>query len=200
MAFVLAQRRDWLTRDQIVAVLWPDDAGAAARRDLRKLLFRARAKPWLGALEARADALRWLVDSDVQAFESCCARQAWAQAVAAYEGVLCEGFEQRAAQPFVEWLRFERNRLTALYRAAAGRRLVELADDAAAREALARQWLAFDPLDEDALVAWVAALHACRRAADAQRAIGDHTRRFADHVGVEPSARVRALAGGPAAP
>ena len=200
LAVVLAARRDWTTRDQVIALLWPDLDDEAARRNLRKLLFRARRLPWFDDLEARADALRWRVASDLGDFTAACARQDWAHAVAAYGSAFCSGFEHKAAEPFVEWLRFERNRLDAAYRAAVTQRLAQLRDDMPARESLARQWLASDPLDEDALAALAEALHAQGRPGDAQRAAGGFVQRLVQELGIEPSERVRVLARSAASP
>jgi DNA-binding SARP family transcriptional activator len=106
LAIVLAARGDWTTRDQLTALLWPELDDESARRNLRKLLFRARRQPWFEGLEARTDALRWRADSDLRDFENASAQQDWACAVAAYRSVFCEGFEHKAAEPFVEWIRF----------------------------------------------------------------------------------------------
>jgi predicted ATPase/DNA-binding SARP family transcriptional activator len=193
LAVVLATRREWTTRDRLIVLLWPGLDDESARRNLRKLLFRARRQPWLGGLEVRTDALRWCVECDLHDFEAACAQQDWTRAAATYAGVFCEGFEHKATEPFVEWLRFERGRLTAAYRAALAHRLAQLGNDAPARESLARQWLAFDRLDEDALAALVDALRAQARGGEAQRAINDFAQRVKDELGVESSARIRAL-------
>ena len=193
LAVVLAARDDWTTRDHVVALLWPALDDESARRNLRKLLFRARRQPWFDGLQARTDALRWRADSDLRDFETACGRQDWERAVAAYGGAFCDGLEHKAAEPFVEWLRFERNRLAASFRIAAAQRLQQLGGDAAQREQVARQWLALDPLDEDALAATVEAVTAQGRPGEARRAIEQYRERLAQEVGVAPSARVRAL-------
>jgi DNA-binding SARP family transcriptional activator len=137
-----------------------------------------------------------MVDSDLRDFENASAQQDWACAVAAYRSVFCEGFEHKAAEPFVEWIRFERHRLAAAYRAAVAQRLVQLGDEVAARESLARQWLGFDPFDEDALAALADALRAQGQSGEARRAIDEFAQRLERELAVEPSARVRALASG----
>ncbi len=193
LAVVLAARDDWITRDHVVTLLWPELDDESARRNLRKLLFRARRQPWFDGLQARTDALRWRADSDLRDFETACGRQDWERAVAAYGGAFCDGLEHKAAEPFVEWLRFERNRLAASFRIAAAQRLQQLAGDPAQREQVARQWLALDPLDEDALAATVEAVTAQGRPGEARRSIEQYRERLAQEVGVAPSARVQAL-------
>jgi DNA-binding SARP family transcriptional activator len=37
----LASRRDWTARDVVATLLWPDIDQASARRNLRKIVFRA---------------------------------------------------------------------------------------------------------------------------------------------------------------
>ena len=196
LAVVLAARGDWVTRDQLIGLLWPELDDEAARRNLRKVLFRARRQPWFEGLETRVNALRWCVDSDLRDFETAVAQADWERAVAAYSGAFCDGFEHKATESFIEWLRFERNRLAAAYRSAAARRLAQLADDASARDVVARQWFAFDPLDEDALAALADALREQESGGEAQRVVGEFTQRVAREVGVAASARVRALDSG----
>jgi hypothetical protein len=62
----------WISRDQLTALLWPELPPDAARRNLRKLIFRAQRQPWFGA-EVRADALRWEVSSDLSDFDAAIA-------------------------------------------------------------------------------------------------------------------------------
>jgi predicted ATPase/DNA-binding SARP family transcriptional activator/Tfp pilus assembly protein PilF len=193
LATLLAARDDWITRDHAIALLWPALHEEAARRNLRKLLFRARRQPWFDGLQVRTDALHWSADSDLRDFESACAARDWARAVAEYGGTFCDGFEQRAAEPFVDWLRFERNRLAASFRAAAAQLLQQLGGDAAQREQVARHWLLLEPMDEDALAAMVEAVAAQGRRGEARRAVAEFGERLAQELGVAPSARVRAL-------
>jgi predicted ATPase/DNA-binding SARP family transcriptional activator/tetratricopeptide (TPR) repeat protein len=200
LAIALAARSDWVKRDQLVALLWPELNDQSARRNLRKLLFRARKQPWLARLEVRPDAVRWSVESDLRAFTTACEKNEWAHAVAAYGGLFCEGFEHKAAEPFAEWLRFERNRLASLFRAAAVQRMVELAGDAGARERLSRRWLTCEPLDEDALISLTEVLRAQRREAEARHASDLFAQRLRHELDVEPSTRVRALAEGMRSP
>lgn len=68
LAAFLAARRAWISRDQLTSLLWPELLSDAARRNLRKLIFRAQRQSWFGA-EVRADALRWEVASDLNDFE-----------------------------------------------------------------------------------------------------------------------------------
>jgi predicted ATPase/DNA-binding SARP family transcriptional activator len=197
LAVLLAVRGEWTTRDHVAALLWPELGDGAARRNLRKLLFRARREPWLESLQSRPDGLRWRVDCDLREFEAAVADQAWERAALAYRGALGDGLESRAAEPYVEWLRFERNRVAASFRAAAASWLLQLGADAVARERAARHWLSLDPLDEDALAATVEAVAMQGRHREVERTVEQFAERLGREIGVGPSARVRALLGAP---
>ena len=190
LAVHLASLGDWQPRERLAALLWPQADSAAARRNLRKLLFRAA--KLVPGIESRADAIRLLVPSDAREFDAACAQRDWALAVDLYRGVFADGLELNAPEPFSAWSRFERERLAALFRTAAAARLTQLSD-AEQRVLLAQRWLALEPFDEDALV-WLFEAHvACDRSAEAQRLVRQYSDRLATELGVEASARVRAL-------
>lgn len=197
LAAFLAVRRAWVSRDQLTALFWPDLPPDAARRNLRKLLYRAQRQPWFAA-EVHADALRWEAPSDLRRFDDAVAAADWHAAVDAYGGVLLQGLEHAAGKAFGEWLGFERTRVAAAFRAAAARRCAELAGASAARLDVATRWLQHDPFDEDALAVLVDTLRATGRAAEAERVHRQFVERLATSLAVEPSARVLAL--GNAAP
>ncbi|MCC6193343.1 MAG: hypothetical protein IT518_02650 [Burkholderiales bacterium] len=190
----LALRATWVTRDAAAALLWPERDTATARANLRFVLVQIRRLTHIAGFEARADALRWAVDTDVRRLEAAVAAADWDTALASYAGPLLDGFEAEAPAPFVEWLRFERARLAALWHDALTARLAQLRDDPAACGALARRALATDPLDETALTAYLQALCAQARADEARRAYRDYAQRLATDLGIEPSAALRDLA------
>ena len=92
---VLVLRQGWVTRESLLALLWPEFPAAAARRNLRKLLFKLRQVPGLPPVEADGDALRWRVATDHQQFERALQAAQWAEAVerarsaARWAGVRC---------------------------------------------------------------------------------------------------------------
>src|SRR6185436_7888202 len=55
---------EWVHRDRLAALFWPERSNAEARRNLRKVIFRARAVPGAEAVEATEHALRWQVATD----------------------------------------------------------------------------------------------------------------------------------------
>lgn len=59
----------WVERDRIAQVFWPERSLAEARRNLRKVIFRAREVPGAQALRVNDHAVCWPVTTDVQQFE-----------------------------------------------------------------------------------------------------------------------------------
>ena len=111
---LLAQAGDrGLTRDKLVAYLWPDSSADAARHSLEQLLYSVRRQ--CGAFVfAGTDPLRLnsaVIASDIAEFESALARGADAEAVALYSGPFLDGFYLKNADEFGRWVEEERSRL-----------------------------------------------------------------------------------------
>ena len=66
----LACRSDWVARDELATLLWPDHDQSAARRNLRKVLLVAERIPGLPALERQGDRVRFAPDSDLAQLEA----------------------------------------------------------------------------------------------------------------------------------
>ena len=195
---LLGCQPDGWRRERLAALFWPDHDTAAARRNLRKLLFRLRDLPGLPPLQQPDGAVRWPVATDLQAFRSALADGALDAAQAWHRGPLGLGLEHGATAGFADWLLFERQRLATPWRdarLAAARR-----GDAA--EAL--RWtvglLADDPLDEAALQLRLAALRAAGRPAEAELLLQQFSRRLGDELGLAPTAATLAWGSAPAAP
>src|SRR5919198_4113501 len=76
----LACRRQWLRRDELCEMLWPDHGNeAAARNSLRKVLLLCARVPGVGEIERRLDLVRWHPDSDLERFERACDAQHWSE-------------------------------------------------------------------------------------------------------------------------
>ncbi len=52
----LAYHGNWVRRDEVIYLFWPDQEESVARRNLRKLLHRARQK--VSGIEAEGESLR----------------------------------------------------------------------------------------------------------------------------------------------
>ena len=62
----LAYRSEWVSRDRLAFLFWPDEPDATARHNVRQLLKRMRRLSWAGSLEVADDNVRWCVTSDVE--------------------------------------------------------------------------------------------------------------------------------------
>jgi DNA-binding SARP family transcriptional activator/tRNA A-37 threonylcarbamoyl transferase component Bud32 len=102
-----------LTRDKVVAYLWPESTTENARHALEQLLYSLRRQ---GARElvTGGDPLRLnpaLVTSDVALFERAVAGGDLDEAAALYRGPFLDGFFLSDAPEFEEWVEGERTRL-----------------------------------------------------------------------------------------
>ena len=144
----VALRADWVQRDTLADLFYPERNHDAARSNLRKLLSQLRSDRDLDAqLQESGTALRWTIDTDVAQLQAAAAGRDAQRIVDLYRGPLLDGLGVSASPAFAEWLGFERQRLHAVWRDAA----LRLLDDGADRAELAARIVAADPLDEVAL-------------------------------------------------
>lgn len=115
---VLALRAgQWVARDWLAALLWPERPNTEARRNLRHVVFKAR--DIAADLQASDHALCWDVATDLRAFEMQLDAGQPAQAVALRRGMLLEGLDDDANPALADWLGSERQRFDARWRQAA---------------------------------------------------------------------------------
>ena len=183
---------EWVPRDRIAALLWPEHSNIDARRNLRNVVFKAREVPGTGQLEASEHALRWTVPTDLQAFERALREQGAPDALPLRRGPPLAGLDDPRNDALGAWLAEERRRLEAHWHDAALEHLASLPDPVA-RRALAQQLLQIDPLDEAAVALWIEAALALGQTGAAQQVFRDYRQRLAEDLGVEPSRRLRDL-------
>jgi serine/threonine-protein kinase len=114
-----------ITRDKLVAWLWPESATANARHALQQLVYSLR-RQVTDELFLGTDLLRLnpqVMTSDLWQFERALAAGALEEAVSLYAGPFLDGFFLDDAPAFEEWAEGERRRLEeshakALYRLA----------------------------------------------------------------------------------
>lgn len=136
-----------LTRDKLVARLWPDADEDRARRNLSQLLYAMRTELGADLVEGtgtlRLDPAR--CTADVGDFDAAVTDRRDADAVAAYRGAFLDGFHLPESADFSQWADAERDRRAAQARAAS-LRLAEAATEPAERATAWRRALALDPL------------------------------------------------------
>jgi predicted ATPase/DNA-binding SARP family transcriptional activator len=188
----LAMKRTWVGRAEIAALLWPAQDTKLAFTNLRKTLHRLQPLPEAQGLEIQGSALRYDVETDVDAFEVALREQRFADAIALRRGHLLLGFDDDANDAWSGWLRFERDRLHTAWRAAAQLHLAGDVDPGGAID-LAARLLEADPLDDDALRQYMRWLGRSGQAARAKQAYREFVTRLADELGLAPSAELTAL-------
>ncbi|WP_297854598.1 tetratricopeptide repeat protein [Meiothermus sp.] len=158
----LAYRGDWVSREHLAALLYPDEDEPTARHRLRLLLSRIRELPWAKPLEAEPQRLRFLVDTDVQAFRVAIRQRDWARAIQLHPQPLLHPFVVREAPAFEAWLETERESLRSLWREAVLQAALNLGQTGRHPEAasLLRQVWEQDTFDEQVLQAYLHNLYA----------------------------------------
>jgi DNA-binding SARP family transcriptional activator len=152
LALMAAAGDRGMSRDKLVAYLWPESASEKARHALEQLLYSLR-RQVPGGLILGTDPLRLdsdKVSSDLAEFGSRAAHGDLAGAVALYRGPFLDGFYLSDAPEFERWTERERARLAGEY----ARALRTLAEQARSNEKhtaevdYRRQLAAADPLSE----------------------------------------------------
>ena len=121
LALLAAARQRGLSRDKLIASLWPETDAEHGRGLLRQACYALRrdlAAPelFLGSFQL------WLnpavISSDVESFACALEAQNPARAVSCYTGPFLDGFYLNGGGEFETWAEVERTRLTTQYRAA----------------------------------------------------------------------------------
>ena len=106
-----------LSRDKLLALLWPETGAKRGRARLNTAVHAVRNAAGPEALVSSGDELRLDVDRvqvDVRAFEAALETGSHEEAVALYAGPFMDGFHIDSV-PFSQWLDGERDRLRRLY-------------------------------------------------------------------------------------
>ena len=188
-----------LTRDQLIATLWPERDTDGGRNLLKVATYVLRESLSETALVSEGDFLRLngeLVAVDVVEFEAAVARGDHAAAAALYRGPLLEGFFLTESPEFDHWADRERQRLASLY----GRTLEALAQAAEGERDFQRsvEWWTkradLDPYDSRVAARLMLALDASGNRAGALQHATTHQRLLEQELGVTSVPEVAALA------
>ncbi len=190
---LLARHQLPVSRDKLIAFLWPERDTEAARNLLKVAVHGLRKVLGEDAIRSVGDQLALdlaLVSCDVADFDRAIAAKDLATAASLYGGVFLDGFFLKEAPEFDQWVETERTQLAATY----ARVIEQLASDADARGDAheAARWYrvlaAHDPLRADVAMRLMRALAAT---GDSQSAIRHATvfatLRESAELDVEPS-------------
>jgi TolB-like protein/DNA-binding SARP family transcriptional activator/Flp pilus assembly protein TadD len=188
-----------LSRDKLIATLWPESNADRGRNLLKVSTYVLRSTLGDDALLSDRDALRLNADVvrvDAADFEAALASGDWARAVALYRGPFLDGFFLSDAPEFEQWVSRERERLAAGYAKA----LEALAQDAEAKGDASKsaEWwklrAAQDLLDSRVALRLMQALEASGNPAAAIQHATIHQRLLQDELGMAASPEIAALA------
>jgi predicted ATPase/DNA-binding SARP family transcriptional activator len=184
----LAHRDDWVGRDELLALFWPDEVESTARHNLSQLVYHCRRQPWFDGLESERTRLRWRVASDLQLFRAAIGAGAWHDALELYRGTLLEGLPAGVAPGFETWLESERESLQVAWREAVLQVAGALEREGRWAEASAHlaAVLERDPLAEDALQAYLRCAREAGQRAAALRAYEAFEATLRDELDLAP--------------
>jgi DNA-binding SARP family transcriptional activator len=188
----LGLQGDWLAREHLMALFWPEASEADAQHHLRVTLHRARL--WLAShglaesLVGERRRLRLALACDVPQFRVAIGCGDWAGAVALYRAPLWAGAVPKGFAAIDEWLTLERDALTTAWRNAALREAarLEAAADAPAAAALLQALLRIDLLAEDVVQALLRVAAAAGERSTALHTFEQFRERAASELGLEP--------------
>jgi TolB-like protein/DNA-binding SARP family transcriptional activator/Tfp pilus assembly protein PilF len=195
LALLAVAGRRGLSRDKLVAYLWPEADAARARGLLNQACYALRRDLhtpdlFLGSTELRLNARS--IRSDLEAFEAALERGDEVEAAGLYAGPFLDGFYLSEAAEFERWVEAERDRLRQL----AGRVLEKVATDAAARgdQRRAVEWwrrlAVFEPLNSRVALALMNALTTVGDRAGALEVARVHEKLLREELDAAPDAEV----------
>ena len=187
------------SRDQLIALLWPETNPSEARQHLSHSLYALRQALGEDAVRTAGEYVRLSssrVEVDTRVFEGALERGDRAAAVGAYAGPFMEGFFIDDAPEFERWIDEERRRLAKLYIGAVEEAAAEAdrAGDAAAAIIWWGRLIDQDPYNSAAVVRLMEALCTTGDPANALIVAREHGERLKEDLGVEPTTEVEALA------
>lgn len=191
----LACARDWVSRDELLGVFWPDEDEQRARRSLRVLISRAKAPAWVEDFDSEPLRLRWRVASDVRLLREALAKKDWGAVLDLHQRPLLDGFPLGNVPGFEAWCGNEREILLSAWRKATLQRVLELDRDKEHAQAagLLQQLLERDPLAEDILNRYLEQAYLSGQRDEALKRYQLFLERLKDELDLEPLERTQRL-------
>ena len=198
LALLAATRKKGISRDKLVAHLWPESDTAHGRDLLKQACYALRRdlrepQLFLGSTELHLN--QAVISSDVDAFERALEHGESERALALYAGPFLDGFYLNGGGEFERWVEVERARLSK----SVSKTIEGLATEATARgdrPAAAEWWrrlVALDPLSSQAALRLMTALVAAGEPAAAIQHARVHETFLHEELGAAPDAGVLAL-------
>jgi DNA-binding SARP family transcriptional activator len=198
LALLAVARGSGVSRDKLLAYLWPESDAEHARHVLNQLLYAQRRQAGNEQLFEGQKTLRLnpaVIATDVGEFEEAVERGKLAEAVSLYAGPFLDGFFLKEAPEFEQWVDGQRRRLArrALDACAALAAATSTAGDGIRATGWWRRAAELDPLDSEVALSLVQALAAVGDRPGALRHARQHAEGLAAQLGVAPDPRLSAL-------
>ncbi len=116
LASYLAFQADWVSRDEILTVFWPQATEVKARQSLRALIYQCKKMPYAFAFAFEDQQMRWLGQTDISAFQEAISKGQWQKAVELYSGAFLEKVQSDDSSAFNSWLEQTRDELLSAWR------------------------------------------------------------------------------------
>lgn len=188
-----------ISRDRLVALLWPDSDEESGRHSLTQALYHARRTLGCENLIVGGADVRLTSDgysSDVRELETALERNELAQAIALYAGPFLDGFAIAGNGAFERWAESQRSRLQGKIAKALETLAARAATDGDLLNAveLRRRVVALDPLDSNATRRLLEVMLETGDRSGALRQAQIHETLVRSELGVAVDPAIRALA------
>lgn len=188
-----------MSRDALIAYVWPESDAERGRGALRQMLHAMRARAGDVELLVGGSELRLnpdVVASDVARFTDSIERGELADAVRIYGGPFLDGYHLSGAPEFEQWVAEQRGRLEREFGAALERRANEAASEGAFTDAVASWYrlAATEPLNGRVAAGLMRALAAAGDSAAALRHAAVHETLLREELDCAPDPAVVTLA------
>ncbi|MGH7480988.1 MAG: BTAD domain-containing putative transcriptional regulator [Longimicrobiales bacterium] len=200
LALLATSRSRGVSRDRLLAYLWPESDSLHARNLLKQAVHVLRQALGEGAIRSVGDELRLDPDAvacDVAAFNDALASDDLERAVGLYSGAFLDGFYLTGSQEFERWVEAERERLRRAYGAAL-ETLAENAEASGDRLGAIQWWhrlAAEEPYNSRIALRLMQALDAAGDRAGAIQHAQVHAALLREEFDAEPDPDIAALAG-----
>jgi TolB-like protein/DNA-binding SARP family transcriptional activator/Tfp pilus assembly protein PilF len=199
LALLATSRRPGVSREKLIATLWPESDGDRARHLLSDTVYVVNRALGGEVITAVADELRLQehrLTCDARAFEQAIERGDLEAASRLYTGSFLEGFFVEGSDEFERWASAERARLQNLYGRALEQLAVERSDHGDRRGAVEcwRRLAAEDPFNSRVVCRLAGALDDAGDRAGALQQIQGHIATLARELGLGPPEEVTLLA------
>jgi TolB-like protein/Tfp pilus assembly protein PilF len=199
LALLAGARSPGLSRDKLIAYLWPEADAENSRRFLSDSVYRINKALGGDVILAVADGLRLdahRLTTDLGDVEDAIAKGDYARAVVLYVGPFLDGFFLPDAPEFERWVDVERER-RAREHARAVEALADAAEESDDRTATVDWWkklAALDPFNSRVALRLMRALDAAGERAAAIQHASEHAHRLRTDLDLAPNRQVVALA------